>query len=118
MHAPKITLLAQEVGAHGAWATTHHLSISCQARPSAAKPSRSLCAALHYYTRHRPFKPCIVHGGLIVTRVVISVTLSGHSANLRMSPVCNPPPALADAVQAIYLAAFKSVTIPKRQISG
>ena len=118
MHAPKITLFAQELGAHGAWATKHRLSISCRAHPGAAKPPRSLCVALHYYTSHRPPQPCMVRGGLTIVGVLISGSLNGRSANLRMSPVCNPSPALADAVQAIYLAAFKSVTFPKRQISG
>lgn len=107
--ARRITLLAQAQGRYGAWKTKRHISVACQARPSARKPARSLCEAIRYYASHRPTRPCLVHG-VTVTRVVITGRFGGRSTRLRMGPVCNPPPALAQAVQAIYLAAFKSVT--------
>lgn len=101
----RITLLAQERGAYGTWTTRRHVSVPCQARPG-------LCEALRYYARHRPTRPCIVHSSLgRPTRVLISGELGGRSVNLKMGVVCNPPPALSHAVQAIYLTAFKSVTL-------
>lgn len=109
--AGKITLLAQEQGMYGAWTTKRRLSVSCAARPSV------LCQALRYYASHRPTPPCIVHGGIgRSTRVVISGQLGGRSVTLKMGVVCNPPPALSHAVQAIYLTAFRPVRL--RQLIG
>ena len=55
-----------------------------------------------------PDEAVSLHGGLTVTRVMISGQLGGRLAKLRMSPVCNPPPALGRAVQTIYVATFQS----------
>ena len=104
--ASKITLLGQELGAYGAWTTTRRVSVSCEAHRNVRGSVLSLCQALRYYASHLPTRPCLVHGGLTVTRVVISGELGGRSPRLRIGSVCNPPPALAQAVQKIYVAAF------------
>jgi hypothetical protein len=115
--APRITLLAQAQGRYGAWKTTRHISVACRAQPSVRRPGGSLCEAIRYYARHLPTRPCLVHG-VTVTRVVISGRVGGRSTKLRIGPVCNPPPGLAHAVQAIYRAAFKPATPSKLQTSA
>jgi hypothetical protein len=107
----KVALLAQEQGAYGVWKTKRHMSVTC-VRGSA----RPLCVALRYYVSHRPTRPCLVHG-IMTTRVVISGRLGGSSTKLTMGSVCNPPPPLARAVHAIYLAAFSTLTPSRLQPS-
>ena len=121
--APRIVLLAQEapnqVGTPGVWTTTRHLSVSCRPHPGVGRSSsgsaRSLCKALAYYASHRPTKRCTVIGPLAkYRRVVISGQLNGRSVQFDMGIVCNPPPALAHAVQTIYVAAFGSLYVRPR----
>jgi hypothetical protein len=112
-----MSLVAQQSpnlgGAKRHWTTTQRLSLNCGTQPSAgdASGTATLCDAVAYYSHHVPTKPCIVRGVIVkYRRVLISGKVNGHRVQLAMGLVCNPPPKLSRAVQAIYSAAFPPLT--------
>jgi hypothetical protein len=112
-----INLVAQEspntgVVADLRWKATRHLSLTCGATPAAAgstpAEARAVCHAVAYYSHHVPTRPCVPIGPIPqYRRVLITGSLDGQPLHLAMGLVCNPPPALGHATDAIYSAAFR-----------
>lgn len=109
---PVIRLWAQEGSAEQGWTTTRRLSVACGRRSamSGSNPAsaRSLCESLAYYASHRHARLGPQCAPVIVApkRVVIAGRLGGRPQRLVIGTVCNPTPALLQALQRIDHAAF------------